>query len=163
MGLVLNFGSNTPIMTHGGETGGEIIFENCTFISGGFSDSVYFQSGTDASATKLVFNNCTFAAAKAIFADNTGAGTEFNKCKFNLNDSGYGLVQFMGGNHVLNNCEFNLSGSKSFGTSSITKYGQINLYSERYSTVVTANQCTNVPSVFRYAPSSGTNTFVNNK
>lgn len=163
-GLTLTFGSNQPIKTNAGNLGsGEIVFENCTFISEGFVDSVYFQSGTDASETKLVFINCTFAAAKTIVANNTGAGVEYNNCKFTLNSSGYGLVQCMGGNHTFNTCEFSISGSKSIGSSPITKYGQLNLYSERYSTVVTANKCVNVPSVFRYAASTGTNTFTNNQ
>ena len=162
-GATINFGSNTPIMTLAGEQGqGVIVFENCTFVSGGFSDSVYFQSGADASGVKLVFKNCTFAAAKVIVADNTGAGVEYNNCTFNLNDSGYGLVQAMGGNHTFNNCAFNISGSKSIGSSPITKYGQLNLYSERFSTVVTLNQCTGVPSIFKYAASTGTNTVITN-
>ena len=156
-GATITFGSNTPIMTQGQ---GEIVFENCTFLSDGFSDSVYFQSGS--ADVKVVFNNCTFAAAKVIVADNLGAGVEYNNCTFNLNVSGYGLVQAMGGNHTFNKCAFNISGSKSIGSSPITKYGQLNLYSERFSTTVTTNQCTGVPSVFRYAANSGTNTYINN-
>ena len=156
-GATISFGSNTPILTNGS---GEIVFENCTFTSGGFSDSVYFQSGS--ANVKVVFKNCTFAAAKVIVADNNGNGVEYNNCTFSLNDSGYGLVQAMGGNHTFNNCSFNISGSKSMGSSPITKYGQLNMYSERFSTTVTVNQCTGVPSVFRYAASTGTNTFINN-
>ena len=160
-GATITFGSNTPIFTLAGEQAqGEIVFENCTFVSGGFSDSVYFQSG--AAGVKLVFNNCTFAAAKVIVADNNGGGVEYNNCTFNLNDSGYGLVQAMGGNHTFNNCAFNISGSKSIGSSPITKYGQLNLYSERFNTVVTLNQCTGVPNIFRYAASTGTNTVITN-
>ena len=157
-GATINFGSNTPILTHGQ---GEIVFENCTFLSTGYSDSVYFQSGSvDA---KIVFKNCTFAAAKVIVADNSGAGAEYNNCTFNLNDSGYGLVQCMGGNHVFNNCTFNINGSKSIGSSPMTKYGRINLYCERYSTTVTVNQCVNVPSVHKYSANpAGSNTFINN-
>ena len=162
-GITFAFGSNTPILTLPGDVGaGVIAFEDCAFTSADFSDSVYFQSGVGTQGVKLVFNNCAFNAAKAIFADNTGGGTEFNGCSFGLNDAGYGLVQFMGGNHVLNNCEFNISGSKSIGTSSITKYGHINLYAERYTTNVTLNQCTGVPAVHQYNY-KGTNNFVNNK
>ena len=156
-GATISFETNTPILTHGE---GEIVFENCTFLAGSFNYEVYFQSGS--ATAKIVFNNCTFAAAKVIVADNTGAGVEYNNCTFNLNDSGYGLVQAMGGNHTFNNCSFNISGSKSIGSSPITKYGQLNLYCERYSTVVTLNQCVNVPSVFQYKASTGTNTVVKN-
>ena len=139
---------------------GEIVFENCTFLSGSFNEEVYFQSGS--ADVKVVFNNCTFAAAKVIVADNLGAGVEYNNCTFSLNDSGYGLVQAMGGNHTFHKCTFNISGSKSIGSSPITKYGRLNLYSERFSTTVTTNQCTGVPSVFKYAANSGTNTYINN-
>ena len=109
-----------------------------------------------------MFNNCTFAAAKVIVADNSGGGVEFNNCKFNLNTSGYGLVQCMGGNQVFNSCEFNISASKSMGSSPITKYGQLNLYADRYSTNVTLNQCVGVPSVNQYNVNGGVNTFIKN-
>ena len=159
-GATIAFATNTPIMTVAGDQGqGEIVFENCTFVSADFNNEVYFQSGTDASATKLVFKNCTFAGAKVIVADNTGGGVEFNNCTFNLNDSGYGLVQCMGGNHAFNDCTFNISGSKSMGSSPITKYGHLNLYSERVNTVVTLNGCNSV-SVFKYNVNGGSGTVI---
>ena len=160
-GATIAFGSNTPILTNAGEQGqGEIVFENCTFTSDDFTHAAYFQSGSPE--VKIVFKNCTFAAAKVIVADNNGAGVEYNNCTFTLSDSGYGLVQTMGGNHVFNNCTFNLSGSNTFFDTTITKYGKINMYSERYSTTITFNQCTGVPAIHKYAVSGGTNTVVTN-
>ncbi len=160
-GLTLTTTVNQPILTSNGTEGsGEIVFEDCTFkTTSNFSDEVYFQSGTEASGTKLVFNNCNFEAAKVIFADSTGGGVELNNCKFNLNSAGYGLVQCMGGTHTFNACEFNISGSKSIGNSPITKYGRLNLYSEKYTTAVTLNQCINVPASHSYG---GSNTLTNN-
>ena len=151
--LTVNFTKSNSVFLTTGETG-EIVFENCVLTSSDFTNKVYFQSGSKE--VKLVFNNCTFKGL-VIFGNGTDAAIELNNCNFELNDSGYGYVQCMGGTSDFNNCVFNISGSKSIGTSSITKYGHLNLYSERYNTVVNLNGCNSV-SNFRYNYGGGVGT-----
>ena len=137
-------GSNTAVLTDGATSlNGKIVFKDCTFIASDFDGKTYFQSGQNATDTKLVFDNCTFKGC-AYFADNTGGGVEFNNCKFELNDQGYAAVVCLGGNQTFNQCTFNISGSASFGLSTITKYGHLNLYSERCNTNVTLIGCDSV-------------------
>ena len=141
-GLTVDFnGSNHVFVTEG--EAGEIVFENCVFTCHDFDGKIYFNAGADASGVKLVFNNCTFKGM-ALFADATGGGVVLNNCNFELNDEGYGYAQLLGGTGEFNNCQFNFGSSKSFGSSSITKYGRLNLLSEKYSTVVILNKCNSV-------------------
>ena len=69
---------------------------------------------------------------------------EFNNCTFNLNSDGFGYVQCMGGNVLFDECTFSLAGSNNMNFSSYTKFGQLNLYSDRYNTVVTLRGCNSV-------------------
>ena len=164
-GLTLDFASaNDSFLLKDGTEVGEIVFENCTFTSPDFNGTAYFQNDANTANTKVVFNNCTFASAKVIVGCSyypKFGEFEFNNCTFNLNSNGYGLVQCMGGNTVFNKCTFNISGSASFGTSSITKYGQVNLYSEKTHTEVTFNQCTGVPSIHKHTYQGTTNFTIN--
>ena len=164
-GLTLDFASaNDSFLLKDGEEAGEIVFENCTFTSPSFDGTAYFQNDANTAKTKVVFNNCTFASAKVIVGCSyypKFGEFEFNNCTFNLNSNGYGLVQCMGGNTVFNKCTFNISGSASFGSSTITKYGQVNLYSEKTHTEVTFNQCTGVPSIHRHTYQGTTNFTIN--
>ena len=164
-GLTLDFASaNDNFLLKDSAEAGEIVFENCTFTSPDFDGTAYFQNDANTANTKVVFNNCTFASAKMIVGCSyypKFGEFEFNNCTFNLNSNGYGLVQCMGGNTVFNKCTFNISGSASFGTSSITKYGHVNLYAERTHTEVTFNQCTGVPAIHRYTYQGTTNYTIN--
>ena len=164
-GLTLDFASsNDTILINDGAEAGEVVFDNCTFTSPDFTGALYVQNESQVEKTKVVFNNCTFASAKVIVACSyypKYGEFEFNNCSFNLNDEGYGLIQCMGGNTVFNKCAFNISGSSSMGSSTITLYGHINLYSERTTTNVTVNQCTGVPAVHKYSYQGSCNYTVN--
>ena len=161
-GLVLDFNaSNDNFLTYNSIESDTIVFEDCTFTSPDFSTKFYLQSGADTSNIKVIFNNCTFMGP-AVVADNLGGGIEFNNCTFNLKDT-FGYIQCMGGNNTFNSCTFNYTGAHNgFFNTPQTKHGYLNMRSEGYSTVVTLNQCTGVPSVFKYAVSGGTNSFTNN-
>ena len=137
-----------------------LVIASTNVTSTDFTNKIYFQSGVDANGIKLVLNNCTFKGL-VIFADTTGNGVELNNCNFELNDSGYGYVQCMGGVSTFNDCVFNISGSRSMGSSPITKYGNLNLYSEKFNTVVNLNRCNSV-ATFAYKASTGTNTINKN-
>ena len=144
-GLTVLFdGANQNILTDGAvANSGAITFDGCTFKAiNDFSNKTYLQSGANAGNTKVVFNDCTFTGP-AIFADATGGGVEYNNCKFELSD-GYGYVQCMGGDHIFNNCTFDISGSYTYFDTAITKFGKLNLYSERYNTNVVLNGCNSV-------------------
>lgn len=154
-GLTVDFNGPNHVFVSAGETG-EVVFENCVFTCPGFDGRVYFQSGVNATGVKLVFNNCTFKGP-TIFADNSGGGVEFNNCSFEVNDSGYGFVQCMGGTDVFNDCQFNISGSKTMNIGSITKYAHLNLYSVQFNTVVYLNRCNSV-SIHRFNLSGGSGT-----
>lgn len=152
-------GANDAFLTDGATIGGEIVFEGCSFVSSDFSRKTYFQSGQNAGNTKLVFNDCIFYG-QVIVADNNGGGVEFNNCKFELKD-GSGYVQCMGGNVDFNGCTFNIGGSSTMFSTNMTKYGKLNLYSERYNTTVTLNGC-NAVSVHKHNALGGVGTVVTN-
>ena len=161
-GLTLGFNANNDtILTKSIGENAEIIFDGCTFTGNDFDRGLFLQSGTNTSDVKVVFNNCTFVCVAKV-ADSNGGGIEFNNCTFKL-DSTFGYLQCLGGNVTLNSCAFNYSGAHNgFFNTPVTKHGYINLYSERYNTAVTLNQCTGVPAHHVYNALGGSGTIVTN-
>lgn len=164
--LTLTFdGVNHAIMSNDNTGADEpIVFEDCTFVSKDFNGKIYLQSGADADGVKMIFNNCTFKGV-VYAADASGGGVEFNDCKFECNDDGYGAIMCMDGTHTFNECEFDISKSEifSFAQTNMFKFGKLCLYSEGNGTSVTLNKCVGVPEKHEYKTGSGTITFVNNK
>ena len=141
-GAIFNSPPSTFIQATGDANDGDLVFEDCVFVSPGMA--TLGIATMDASAPNIEYNNCTFLGQiQSNLTANANAVATFNNCTFGIGSDGVGFVTCMGGTSIFNNCTFDFTGGATFGSSSATKWSAINSYSEnRFATCVELNGCT---------------------